>query len=98
MSASETRKRRGPWWPWVVAAFLLATAGMSIAAFVDACDTTGRAHDRAILGAAFAFGGLAFIGLGGRIGGRTWIAATVAVGVGLLAVLVLDELHFGACT
>ena len=81
----------------VFALLLAAVALISIAAFIDACDTTGRAHDRAIISTTLALGGLALVLLWGRFPRHTWVPA---VGAGIVAggaLAVLESLQFGAC-
>ena len=96
-STTPARTKPFPRWAWGLAIFLLATSAMSVAAFVDACDTTAKGHDRAIVVAALSFGGAVFIALWGRVGRWAWIAPATAVIVAVGAVLLLDRLQFGAC-
>ena len=70
---------------------------MSVAAFIDACNTDARAHDRAIYVAAISFAGAVFIATWGRVGQWGWAAPAISMAVGLAAILLLDRLQFGAC-
>jgi len=94
---ARARSRPFPSWTWGVVLFLLCASAISVAAFIDACNTDARAHDRAIYVAGISFGFAVFIALWGRVGRWAWLAPALAVAVGIGAVLLLDRLQFGAC-
>jgi peptidoglycan/LPS O-acetylase OafA/YrhL len=93
----HSRARPFPRWTWWIVVVLLISSAVSVAAFVDACNTDARAHDRAIFVAAISFGCSVFIALWGRVGRRAWLAPSIAVALGVAAVLVFERLQFGAC-